>query len=121
MNFGNLKFKTISKKIWAVLLFFSRHIILSCLLIVLISIGIGFYVFYINIALVSKENFESMNSSLDIRKDYYDQIVKLWDEENKRKEESTSKSFVNFFYNISQPSPSPSLSPSPKPSPEETP
>ena len=50
---------------------------------------------------------DNMDSSLDIKKNDYDQIIKIWGEENKRREEADSKSFTNIFYSLPQPSPSP--------------
>ncbi|MCX6760079.1 MAG: hypothetical protein NTW46_01920 [Candidatus Nealsonbacteria bacterium] len=127
MNLKKIEFKAISKKIWEVFVFFAKHIVLSCFLVVLISAGAGFFIFYRNIALVNQENLGSMDSSLDIKKNYYDQIIKAWNEESERKEDIDSKSFTNIFYSIPKPSPEKPLpSPakplsSPSPSPEKTP
>ncbi|MCX6765133.1 MAG: hypothetical protein NT148_01165 [Candidatus Nealsonbacteria bacterium] len=114
-----IEIKGIRKKIWEVSVFFAKHVVLSCFLVVLISIGVGFIIFYQNIILADQSNAGSMDSSLDIKKNDYDQIIKAWSEEEERKESADSKGFNNIFYNLPQPSPKPS--PSPSPSPAETP
>jgi hypothetical protein len=116
MDFKKIEIKGISKRIWEVFVFFAKHIVLSCFLIVLISIGFGFFIFYQNIILANQGNLEGMDSSLDIKKNDYDQIMKAWSEEDERERSADSKSFTNFFYNLPQPSLKPSPSPSPKPS-----
>lgn len=111
MNFKKIEIKGISKKIWEVFVFSAKHIILSCFLVVLISISVGLLIFYQNISLANRGNLDSMDSSLDIKKNEYDQIMKAWGEEDGRKRSADSKSFTNFFYNL----PQPRLKPSPSP------
>jgi len=108
-----IEIKRINKKVWEASVFFAKHVVLSCFLVVLISIGVGFIIFYQNIILADNGNANSMDSSLDIKKNDYDQIMKVWSAEKERREDADSKSFTNIFYNL----PQPKLSPSP----EETP
>lgn len=98
MKIKGLKFKGGSEKIWSILVFFARNIILSCLLVVFISFIFGAFIFYSNVVLIGQGSLESMDSSLDIKKNYYDLILKKWEDEEKRIEGIESKNYANIFY-----------------------
>lgn len=105
MNFKNIQIKGASVKLWSVLVFFARHVILSCLIVSLISLSAGFFIFYSDIILADKESNNNMDSSLDIRKDYYDKIKNSWDSESRKNQGIGSKSYLNIFYTPVLPSP----------------
>lgn len=132
MKIKGIGFNKISKKIWAFLVFFAKHIVLSCFLVVLISICAGLFIFYTDIILANQKSIDNMGSTLDIKKSYFDRIIKIWNDENERNANADSKTYENIFYSLPQPAvekpkPSPtSVKPSPipespKPSPEQTP
>jgi len=96
MKIKGLQFK--GEKIWAILVFFARNIILSCFLVVLISFVFGAFIFYSNVVMMGQGSIESMDNSLDIKKNYYDSILKKWEDEAKRIEGIESENYPNIFY-----------------------
>lgn len=83
---------------WGILVFFAKNVILSCLLAFLASFIVGAYIFYSSIVLASRNNFDSMDSSLDIRKDHYDSVLAAWEKEGQKRQGIGSASYRDIFF-----------------------
>jgi hypothetical protein len=114
-----MKLKDILKRLNTLLMFFAQHIFLTCLLILIVVCGIGAFLFYIYSYRVSVKEIKIMDfKSIKFEKSEYQSILKFLENEKKRFEEASEKTYFDPFYFYApavkfSPSPAPILTPTP--------
>ena len=93
LRFNIKKIKTFFEKL---LFLMAENIFSSCLVLILLTLVIGTAIFYKAVFPLNSANFES-SELLRLEKEKYNNILKIWEEEDKKMSGADSKKYKDVF------------------------
>jgi len=96
-----IKTKKIKNKLGKMILFIARHDFLICLFLIFLSLVFGFFLIYRYAILEQKVKPEVSVQNFQIKMDTYQEILDIWQKQEKISNEANSKEYSNPFKPVS--------------------
>ncbi len=74
-----------------------KHLFLDCLIIFLLTLILGSFFYYKYNILAQRVKLESFEKPFLLKEDDYQNVIKIWQEDERRFKEADSKEYINPF------------------------